>query len=161
MDLTGIEPSGGVRLLGDVGDIARVDGRAHFASRKGAAPIDASSGKHNRHRPFRAGSRHINRALHIMAIVQLHGDTEGRRHRDAGQCSGLQAGVKAGVGRDRRGLSGARDWTLRRSSRRPRFDRGRVEHRSRASAAECCVVPPARGDGRGGAYSARLRNVPR
>jgi transposase len=79
MDLHGIGPSGAARLLGDVGDIRRFASRAHFASWNGTAPIDASSGDNNRHRLSRAGNRRINRALHIMAIVQLRHDTEGRR----------------------------------------------------------------------------------
>src|SRR6266496_1446004 len=32
----------------------------------------------NRHRLSRAGNRRINRTLHIMAVVQLRNDTEGR-----------------------------------------------------------------------------------
>lgn len=43
----------------------------HFASWNGTAPIDASSGDHTRHRLSRGGNRQINRAIHIMAIVQL------------------------------------------------------------------------------------------
>jgi transposase len=77
----GAGPSGAARLLGDVGDIHRFASRAHFASWNGTAPIDASSGDNNRHRLSRAGNRRINRALHIMAIVQLRHDTEGRRVR--------------------------------------------------------------------------------
>ncbi|HEV8560455.1 MAG TPA: transposase [Actinophytocola sp.] len=65
------------RLLGDIG---RFTSRAHFASWNGTAPIDASSGEQNRHRLSRAGNRRINRALHIMAIVQMRHDTEGRRY---------------------------------------------------------------------------------
>ncbi|WP_446213467.1 transposase [Micromonospora sp. IBSANI012] len=80
MDLTGIGPSGAARLIGDIADIARFTSRAHFASWNGTAPIDASSGDQNRHRLSRAGNRRINRALHIMAIVQLRRDTEGRRY---------------------------------------------------------------------------------
>ncbi|WP_231925076.1 transposase [Micromonospora purpureochromogenes] len=80
MDLTGIGPSGAARLIGDIADIARFPSRAHFASWNGTAPIDASSGDQNRHRLSRAGNRRINRALHIMAIVQLRRDTEGRRY---------------------------------------------------------------------------------
>ncbi|MFG3714790.1 IS110 family transposase [Micromonospora sp. NPDC047730] len=80
MSLTSIGPSGAARLLGDIGDIARFTSRAHFASWNGTAPIDASSGDQNRHRLSRAGNRRINRALHIMAIVQLRRDTEGRRY---------------------------------------------------------------------------------
>ena len=80
LDLHGIGPSGAARLLGDIGDIHRFASRAHFASWNGTAPIDASSGDQNRHRLSRAGNRRINRALHIMAIVQLRHDTEGRRY---------------------------------------------------------------------------------
>jgi transposase len=75
-ELTGIGPSGSARLLGDISDISR----AHFASWNGTAPIDASSGEQIRHRLSRAGNRRINRVLHIMAVVQLRRDTEGRRY---------------------------------------------------------------------------------
>ena len=75
-----MDTSGAARLLGDVGDIRRFTSRAHFASWNGTAPIDASSGDNNRHRLSRAGNRRINRTLHIMAIVQLRHDTEGRRY---------------------------------------------------------------------------------
>jgi transposase len=90
LDLNGIGPSGAARLLGDIGDIARLLGdigdiarfpdRGHFASWNGTAPIDASSGEQHRHRLSRAGNRRINRVLHIMAIVQLRNDTEGRAY---------------------------------------------------------------------------------
>ncbi len=79
-ELTGIGPSGSARLLGDIGDISRFASRGHFASWNGTAPIDASSGEQNRHRLSRAGNRRINRVLHIMAVVQLRRDTEGRRY---------------------------------------------------------------------------------
>jgi transposase len=42
--------------------------------------LDASSGDQTRHRLSRAGNRRINRVLHIMAVVQLRHDTEGRRY---------------------------------------------------------------------------------
>jgi transposase len=80
LELHGIGPSGAARPLGDIGDVRRFASRAHFASWNGTAPIDASSGDNNRHRLSRAGNRRINRALHIMAIVQLRHDTEGRRY---------------------------------------------------------------------------------
>ena len=63
-----------------MGDIARFADRGHFASWNGTAPIDASSGDQQRHRLSRAGNRRINRVLHIMAIVQLRNDTEGRAY---------------------------------------------------------------------------------
>ncbi|NHC13135.1 IS110 family RNA-guided transposase [Motilibacter deserti] len=79
-DLNGIGPSGAARLLGDIGDVSRFPSRGHFASWNGTAPIDASSGDQNRHRLSRAGNRRINRVLHIMAIVQLRNDTDGRAY---------------------------------------------------------------------------------
>jgi transposase len=84
--LHGIGPSGAARLLGDVGDISRFPSRGHFASWNGTAPIDASSGDQQRHRLSRAGNRRINRTLHIMAIVQLRNDTEGRAYYPAQTC---------------------------------------------------------------------------
>ncbi|MEV4715418.1 transposase [Micromonospora sp. NPDC049374] len=79
-DLNGIGPSGAARLIGDVADIHRFASRGHFASWNGTAPLDASSGDQQRHRLSRAGNRRINRALHIMAVVQLRHDTEGRAY---------------------------------------------------------------------------------
>jgi transposase len=80
MELYGLGPVGAARVLSDVADIARFPTKAHFASWNGTAPIDASSGEHIRHRLSRAGNRKINRVLHIMAIVQLRNDTEGRAY---------------------------------------------------------------------------------
>jgi transposase len=80
-ELNGIGPSGAARLLGDVADITRFADRGHFASWNGTAPLGASSGDQQRHRLSRAGDRRINRALHIMAVVQLRHDTEGRAYR--------------------------------------------------------------------------------
>ena len=79
-NLYGVGPVGAARILGDVGDIARFRSKAHFASWTGTAPIDASSGQHVRHRLSRAGNRRLNRVLHIMAIVQIRHDTEGRAY---------------------------------------------------------------------------------
>ena len=78
--LNEIGPSSAARLLGDIGDISRFANRGHFASWNGTAPIEASSGEQKRHRLSRAGNRRINRVLHIMAIVQLRYDTEGRAY---------------------------------------------------------------------------------
>jgi len=81
-ELHGIGPANAARLLGDVGDIARFADKGRFASWNGTAPLDASSGEQHRHRLSRAGNRRINRVLHIMAVVQLRTDTEGRRYYD-------------------------------------------------------------------------------
>jgi transposase len=89
LDLHGIGPSGAARLLADVGDIHRFADRDKFASWNGTAPLDASSGQQNRHRLSRAGNRRINRALHIMAVVQLRNATEGRAYYDRRKAGGM------------------------------------------------------------------------
>ena len=88
LDLHGIGPSGAARLLVEVGDVTRFPTKGHFASWTGTAPIDASSGDNVRHRLSRGGNRQINMALHIMAVVQLRRDTEGRRYFDRKVASG-------------------------------------------------------------------------
>ena len=88
MDLHGIGPSSAARLLIEVGDITRFPDRNHFASWNGTAPLDASSGDQTRHRLSRAGNRQINRALHVMAIVQLRHPSEGRAYFDRRKAAG-------------------------------------------------------------------------
>jgi transposase len=68
--------------LVEVGDITRFPTKGHFTSWTGTAPIDASSGDNVRHRLSRGGNRQINRALHMMAVVQLRNPTEGRAYFD-------------------------------------------------------------------------------
>lgn len=89
LELTGIGPSSAARLLADVGDIHRFADRDKFASWNGTAPLDASSGNQERHRLSRAGNRRINRALHIMAVVQLRNQTQGRAYYDARKAGGM------------------------------------------------------------------------
>jgi transposase len=82
LELHGIGPSGAARLLVEVGDVTRFPTKGHFASWTGTAPIDASSGDNVRHRLSRGGNRQINKALHMMAVVQLRNATEGRAYYD-------------------------------------------------------------------------------
>ena len=75
-------------VLARTGDVRRFPSAAHFASYTGTAPIEVSSGDVVRHRLCRAGDRQLNRALHVMAITQIRGDTAGKayyqRKRQAG-----------------------------------------------------------------------------
>ena len=68
--LHGIGLSGAARLLVEVADITRFPTKGHFASWTGTAPIDASSGDNVRHRLSRGENRQVNKALHMMAVVQ-------------------------------------------------------------------------------------------
>jgi transposase len=58
------------KLLGESGDIRQVRSTAAFAALAGTSPIPASSGQTQRHRLNRGGNRQLNRALHLMALVQ-------------------------------------------------------------------------------------------
>jgi transposase len=49
----------------------RCRNEAAFAALAGAAPIPASSGRTTRHRLHRGGDRHLNRALHMIAITRI------------------------------------------------------------------------------------------
>jgi transposase len=80
MDLRGVGPVVAARVLADVGDVARFADRNRFASWTGTAPLDASSGEHNRHRLSRAGNRRVNHMIHIAAVTQLRLNTEGRAY---------------------------------------------------------------------------------
>jgi hypothetical protein len=80
MELDGVGPVVAARTLADVGDIARFADRNRFASWTGTAPLDASSGEHNRHRLSRAGNRRMNHMIHIAAISQIRLDTPGRAY---------------------------------------------------------------------------------
>jgi transposase len=76
-------------VLARAGTAGRFPSAAHFASFAGVAPIEVSSGDVVRHRLCRAGDRQLNRALHVMAITQIRGDTDGKayyqRKRQAGK----------------------------------------------------------------------------
>jgi transposase len=58
------------KLLGEIGPIERFDSDAQLARHAGVAPLEASSGKHRRHRLDRGGNRQLNCALHRIAITQ-------------------------------------------------------------------------------------------
>jgi len=58
------------KLLGEIGPIERFQSDAQLARHAGVAPLEASSGKHRRHRLDRGGNRQLNCALHRIAITQ-------------------------------------------------------------------------------------------
>jgi transposase len=58
------------KLLCEIGPIERFRSDAQLARHAGVAPLDASSGKHMRHRLDRGGNRQLNCALHRIAITQ-------------------------------------------------------------------------------------------
>ena len=79
-DIQGVGPVVAARILADVGDVARFADRNRFASWTGTAPLDASSGQHDRHRLSRAGNRRVNHVIHIAAVTHLRLPTDGRTY---------------------------------------------------------------------------------
>jgi transposase len=77
-DIQGVGVITAAKILGHTGPVARFRSRGHFASYAGVAPIEASSGKVERHRLSRRGNRQLNTALHGVAITQ-------QRHPGAGK----------------------------------------------------------------------------
>jgi transposase len=58
------------KLLAEIGPIERFASDAQLARHGGVAPLQASSGKSQRHRLDRGGNRQLNCALHRIAITQ-------------------------------------------------------------------------------------------
>jgi transposase len=76
-EIYGIGPILAAKILGTVGSVARFPRRGHFASHAGTAPLEASSGEVVRHRLSLAGNRHLNYALHMIAVCQARSATRG------------------------------------------------------------------------------------
>lgn len=58
-------------IIANVGGISRIKHEAQLAAYAGVSPLDASSGRQQRHRLNRTGNRRLNRALHIIAVTQV------------------------------------------------------------------------------------------
>jgi transposase len=76
------------KLLGEIGPIERFDSDAQLARHAGVAPLEASSGKHQRHRLDRGGNRQLNCALHRIAITQARVHPPARAYLERKQSEG-------------------------------------------------------------------------
>jgi Transposase IS116/IS110/IS902 family len=70
LELPGCGALSAAKLLCEIGPIDRFRSDAQLARHAGVAPLDASSGKHQRHRLDRGGNRQLDCALHRIAITQ-------------------------------------------------------------------------------------------
>jgi len=84
----GCGPVTAAKLLGEIGPIQRFDSDAQLARHAGVAPLEASSGKHQRHRLDRGGNRQLNRALHQIAITQARMHPPARAYLERRQADG-------------------------------------------------------------------------
>jgi transposase len=71
LELPGCGVITAARILAEVDDIGRFANEARLASYAGVAPLDASSGRQQRHRLNRSGNRRLNRALYTIALTQI------------------------------------------------------------------------------------------
>lgn len=72
--IPGIGPIGAATIIAHIGDISRFGSHAALANYAGTAPLDASSGRQQRHRLSRHGNRALNRVLYTAIITQIrHG----------------------------------------------------------------------------------------
>jgi transposase len=94
VELVGVGDLIAARVIGEVGDVGRIETKDRFARLNGTAPIPASSGPSTRHRLNKGGNRRLNHAIHLMALTQARTDprargyverrmAEGRTKRDA------------------------------------------------------------------------------
>jgi transposase len=72
----GVGPVCGAQLVVSSGDPKRMASEASFAALAGTSPIDASSGKQQRHRLNRGGDRQLNWALHVIALARIRHHAE-------------------------------------------------------------------------------------
>lgn len=90
VQLLGVGTQNASQLLITAGqNIDRLHGEAAFAKICGAAPIQASSGRTNRHRLDYGGDRQANRALHMIAVCRLRYCDRTRTYAAKRQTDGL------------------------------------------------------------------------
>jgi transposase len=83
VEVDGIGPVLGVRLIGRTGRASRFPSPDAFANYAGVAPVEVASGEYNRHRLSRSGDRQLNSALHLVAVTQVRmANSIGRRYFD-------------------------------------------------------------------------------
>ena len=86
--LPGCGPLSAAKLLCEIGPIARFQSDAQLARHAGVAPLEASSGKCQRHRLDRGGNRQLNCALHRIAITQSRVHAPARAYLERKQAEG-------------------------------------------------------------------------
>ena len=97
LELPGCATVTAAKLLAEIGPVDRFRSDAQLARHSGVAPLEASSGRTQRHRLDRGGNRQLNAALYRIAITQAryHAPardyldrkrSEGKSRREASRC---------------------------------------------------------------------------
>jgi transposase len=80
LELPGCAAVTAAKLLAEIGPIDRFQTDAQLARHSGVAPLEASSGRTQRHRLDRGGNRQLNAALYRIAITQARYHTPAREY---------------------------------------------------------------------------------
>jgi transposase len=88
LELPGCGAVTAAKLLAEIGPISRFKTDAQLARHSGVAPLQASSGKNQRHRLDRGGNRQLNAALYRIAITQSRYHSAARAYLERKQAEG-------------------------------------------------------------------------
>jgi transposase len=88
LELPGCGTLTAAKLLAEVGPIDRFDSDAQLARHSGVAPLEASSGRVQRHRLDRGGNRQLNAAFYRIAITQARYHPAARAYLERKQAEG-------------------------------------------------------------------------
>jgi transposase len=88
LELPGCGSITAAKLLAEIGPISRFKTDAQLARHSGVAPLEASSGKNQRHRLDRGGNRQLNAALYRIAITQSRYHPAARAYLERKQAEG-------------------------------------------------------------------------
>jgi transposase len=88
LELPGCGAITAAKLLAEVGPIGRFETDAQLARHSGVAPLEASSGRVQRHRLDRGGNRQLNCALYRIAITQARYHPAARAYLERKQAEG-------------------------------------------------------------------------
>jgi transposase len=88
LELPGCGTLTAAKLLAEVGPIDRFQTDAQLARHSGVAPLEASSGRVQRHRLDRGGNRQLNAALYRIAITQARYHPAARAYLERKQAEG-------------------------------------------------------------------------
>ena len=88
LELPGCAAVTAAKLLAEIGPIDRFRSDAQLARHAGVAPLEASSGRTQRHRLDRGGNRQLNAALYRIAITQARYHAGARAYLERKQAEG-------------------------------------------------------------------------
>ena len=88
LELPGCGPITAAKQLAEIGPIDRFKTDAQLARHSGVAPLEASSGRVQRHRLDRGGNRQLNAALYRIAITQARYHAGARAYLERKQAEG-------------------------------------------------------------------------